>query len=84
MKKLNERAENALSGIEIAMMEINARDRREGEFTVDDFILALADDGQVISYQAASKKLRKMAKDGLLKSRLIPLTGNLTRVYSKP
>ena len=84
MKKLNDRAEDALSGLEIALREMNVNERREGEFTVDDFMLALAADGQLLTYDAAEKRLRRMAQNGLLKFRLISLSGNKTRVYSKP
>lgn len=84
MKKLNNRAEDALSGLEIALREMNINERRDGEFTVDDFMLALAADGQLLTYDAAEKRLRRMAQNGLLKFRLIPLSGNKTRVYSKP
>jgi hypothetical protein len=84
MKKLNNRTEEALTGLEIAIREINANERREGEFTIDDFVLELSSNGQLISYDAAGKRLANMAKKGLLRFRLIPLNGSHTRVYSKP
>lgn len=84
MKKLNNNALKALSGIEIALMEMNSKDRREEEFTVYDFILELANDGQLVTYDVADKRLRKMADKNLLKFRLIPLNGSHTRVYSRP
>jgi hypothetical protein len=83
MKKLNNRAEKALSGLEIAMREVNANERKEGEFTTDDFILELAADGQLLTYNAAEKRLKRMAEKNLLKYRLIPIKGYHTRVYSR-
>ena len=84
MKKLNNRTEEALTGLEIAIREISCKERREGEFTVDDFVLALAEEGQLTTNSVADKRLRNMAKNGMLRFRLIPLNGSHTRVYSKP
>lgn len=83
MKKLNNRVEKALSGLEIAMREINANERREGEFTVDDFMLELCANGHIVSHDTAGKRLVIMAKKGLLKYRMVTYKGNKTRVYSK-
>jgi len=74
---------NALTGIEIALLEMNANQRRDDEFTVYDFILRLANDGQLVTYGAAEKRLERMAEKKLLKYRLIPVNGSHTRVYSK-
>jgi hypothetical protein len=82
MKKLNERTEKALTGLEIAMREVNANERREGEFTVDDFLLELSAKGHLISHDTAGKRLVSMAKQGLLKYRMISYKGSKTRVYS--
>ena len=72
----------ALSGIEIALRESIVMSKQEDEFTVHDFITRSQADGQILSYDAADKRLRRMVEKKLLKFRLIPIDGNLTRVYS--
>lgn len=83
MSQLDTLIMNSLTGIEIALLEMNANQRRDGEFTVFDFILELANDGQLVTYNAADKRLRRMAEKKLLKYRLVPVNGYHTRVYSK-
>jgi len=72
----------ALSGIEIALRESIIMSKQEDEFTVHDFITRSQADGQILSYDAADKRLRRMVEKKLLKFRLIPIDGNHTRVYS--
>lgn len=72
----------ALSGIEIALRESIIMSKQKDEFTVHDFITRSQADGQILSYDAADKRLRRMVEKKLLKFRLIPIDGNLTRVYS--
>ena len=72
----------ALSGIEIALRESIIMSKQEDEFTVHDFITRSQANGQILSYDAADKRLRRMVEKKLLKFRLIPIDGNLTRVYS--
>lgn len=83
MKKLNNDALKALSGIEIALMEMNSKDRKDEEFTAAEFLTELHKTGQEITYDAAEKRLKRMAERKLLKFRLIPINGHHTRVYSK-
>ena len=72
----------ALSGIEIALRESVIMTQQEGEFTVHDFITRAQAEGQILSYDAADKRLRRMVEKKLLRYRLIPIAGNHTRVYS--
>ena len=49
----------ALSGIEIALRESIIMSKQEDEFTVHDFITRSQADGQILSYDAADKLLRR-------------------------
>ena len=73
---------DALSGIEIALKEAAPVGKLDDEFTVHDFITKAQGNGQILSYDSADKRLRRMVEKKLLKFRLIPLTGHHTRVYS--
>jgi hypothetical protein len=73
---------DALSGLEIAIKESIPPAKQDDEFTVHDYITKAQGSGQILSYDAAEKRLRRMAEKKLLKFRLIPIAGNHTRVYS--
>ena len=73
---------DALSGLEIAIRESVKMAKQDDEFTVHDFITKAQGNGQILSYDSADKRLRRMVEKKLLKFRLIPIDGNLTRVYS--
>jgi len=73
---------DALSGLEIAIRESVKMAKQDDEFTVHDFITKAQSNGQILSYNAAEKRLIRMAEKKLLKFRLIPIAGNHTRVYS--
>lgn len=73
---------DALSGLEIAIKESVKIGKQDDEFTVHDYITKAQSSGQILSYNAAEKRLVRMAEKNLLKFRLIPINGYHTRVYS--
>ena len=73
---------DALSGLEIALKESVPPVKQDYEFTVHDFITKAQGEGQILSYDAAFNRLKRMADRKLLKFRLIPIGKNHTRVYS--
>ena len=73
---------DALSGLEIALKESVPPIKQDHEFTVHDFITKAQGEGQILSYDAAFNRLKRMADRKLLKFRLIPIGKNHTRVYS--
>ena len=73
---------DALSGLEIALKESVPPVKQDHEFTVHDFITKVQGEGQILSYDAAFNRLKRMADRKLLKFRLIPIGKNHTRVYS--
>lgn len=73
---------DALSGLEIAIRESIKMEKQDGEFTVHDFITKAQSNGQILSYNAAEKRLIRMAEKKLLKFRILPIDGYRSRVYS--
>jgi len=72
----------ALTGIEIALREMNSVDKNPDEFTVRDFMSDAAAQGRTMTYNAAEKHLRRMEEKKLLKSRVTTINSRLTRAYS--
>ena len=73
---------DALSGLEIAIRESVKMAKQDDEFTVHDFITKAQNNGQILSYNAAEKRLIRMAEKKLLKFRILPIDGYRSRVYS--
>ena len=73
---------DALSGLEIAIRESVKMAKQDNEFTVHDFITKAQSNGQILSYNAAQKRLIRMAEKKLLKFRILPIDGYRNRVYS--
>jgi len=73
---------DALSGLEIAIRESVKIAKQDDEFTVHDFITKAQSNGQILSYNAAEKRLMRMAEKKLLKFRILPIDGYRSRVYS--
>jgi hypothetical protein len=74
--------EDLLDGLEIAIRESVKMAKQDYEFTVHDYITKAQSEGQILSYNAAEKRLIRMAEKKLLKFRLLPVNGYHTRVYS--
>lgn len=73
---------DALSGLEIAIRESVKMAKQDDEFTVHDFITKAQSNGQILSYNAAEKRLIRMAEKKLLKFRILTIDGYRSRVYS--
>ena len=72
----------ALTGIEIALREMNSLGKNPDEFTVCDFIADAEAQGRTMTYDSAQKHLRRMEEKKLLKSRVTTINSRLTRAYS--
>jgi hypothetical protein len=79
---MNNATLDALSGMEIALREVTSGNKQDNEFTVHEFIERAAENGQMMSYDTADKRLRRMAEKKVLKFRMVPVSGHSTRVYS--
>jgi hypothetical protein len=73
---------NALTGIEIALREIDSEGKKPDEFTVRDFISDAAAKGRIMTYRSAEKHLHKLEEKKLLKSRIAKINSRATKAYS--
>jgi hypothetical protein len=73
----------ALSSLDIAILESGSTKKQDDEFTVHDFIDRLADGGDNLTYDSGHHRLRRLVDRKLLKSRVVTINGSKCRVYSK-
>ena len=73
----------ALSGLDLAILESGSNEKQDDEFTVHDFIDRLAIDSDRLTYDTADGRLRRLVGRGLLKSRSVSVNGSKCKVYSK-
>lgn len=81
MKKTN--TQKTLSSLDFALSELSAAEKREDEFSVDDFIQSLAAQGEAVSVSSAVSRLNTLLTKGLLKKRKARMNGRMANLYSK-
>jgi len=81
MKKTN--INKTLSALDFALSELSTAEKREDEFSVDDFIQSLAAQGEAVSVSSAVSRLNTLLTKGLLKKRKARMNGRMVNLYSK-
>jgi len=81
MKK--QTTKTALSALDFALSELSATEKREDEFSIDDFIQSLAAQGEAVSVSSAVSRLNTLLTKGLLKKRKARMHGRVINLYSK-
>ena len=81
MKKSN--INKTLSALDFALSQLATDEKREDEFSVDDFIQSLAAQGESVSTSSAVSRLNTLLTKGLLKKRKARFGGRMTNLYSK-
>ena len=80
---MKKKTTNAISSLEFALSELSAAEKREDEFSVDDFIQSLAAQGEAVSVSSAVSRLNTLLTKGLLKKRKARMNGRMANLYSK-
>ena len=73
-----------LSSLQYALAKLSADEKRDDEFTVDDFIRSLAAQGEPVSVSSATSRLNTLITKGLLVKRKARMHGRTMNLYSKP
>jgi hypothetical protein len=73
-----------LSALQYALAELSADEKRDDEFSVDDFIRSLAAQGEPISVSSATSRLSTLITKGMLIKRKARVDGRVMNLYSKP
>ncbi len=73
----------ALTALEFALAELSTDQKREDEFSVDDFIQSLAAQGESISVSSATTRLNTLLLKKLLKKRKARMGGRMLNLFSK-
>jgi hypothetical protein len=81
MKKTN--INKTLSALDFALSELSTAEKREDEFSIDDFIQSLAAQGEAVSVSSAVSRLNTLLTKGLLKKRKARMNGRMANLYSK-
>lgn len=81
MKKTN--TQKILSSLDFALAELSTDQRREDEFSVDDFICSLAAQGEAVSVSSAVSRLNTLLTKGLLKKRKARMNGRVMNLFSR-
>jgi len=81
--KLDKKTAAALSGLDFAIAATLEAPQQPDEFTVAEFVAALAAKGQRVCTSTAAIRLKKMADDGELTQRSTVVGRIRTRVYRR-
>jgi len=74
----------AISSLDFALSQLGTDKKREDEFSVDEFIQALAAQGEIISVSSAVSRLNVLITKGVLTKRKARLGGRNVNIFSKP
>jgi hypothetical protein len=78
----NQTTKAALSALDFALSQLGTDEKREDEFSIDDFIQSLAAQGEIISVSSAVSRLNTLLTKGDLKKRKARFGGRMTNLYS--
>ena len=71
------------SALEFALAELSTDQKREDEFSIDDFIQSLAAQGESITVSSAVTRLNTLITKKLLKKRKARMGGRMMNLFSK-
>jgi len=72
-----------LNALEFALSQLATDKKREDEFSIDEFIQALAAQGEIISVSSAVSRLNVLITKGALTKRKARLGGRNVNLFSK-
>ncbi len=72
-----------LNSLEFALSQLATDEKREDEFSIDDFIQSLAAQGEAVSTSSAVSRLNTLLTKGLLKKRKVRFGGRTINLFSK-
>lgn len=73
-----------LSALQYALAKLSTDEKRDDEFSVDDFIRSLAAQGEPVSVSSATSRLSTLITKGILIKRKARVDGRMMNLYSKP
>jgi len=73
-----------LSALQYALAKLSTDEKRDDEFSVDDFIRSLAAQGEPVSVSSATSRLSTLITKGMLIKRKARVDGRMMNLYSKP
>jgi hypothetical protein len=73
-----------LSALQYALAKLSTDEKRDDEFSVDDFIRSLAAQGEPVSVSSATSRLSTLITKGMLVKRKARVDGRMMNLYSKP
>ncbi len=73
-----------LSALQYALAKLSTDEKRDDEFSVDDFIRSLAAQGESVSVSSATSRLSTLITKGILIKRKARVDGRMMNLYSKP
>lgn len=80
---MKKKTTDAISSLEFALSQLSTDQKREDEFSIDEFISSLAAQGEAVSVSSAVSRLNTLLTKGVLKKRKTRLGGRMLNLYSK-
>ena len=71
------------SALEFALSQLSTDQKRDDEFSVDEFIQSLASQGESVSVSSAVSRLNTLLTKGLLKKRKARMNGRVINLFSR-
>lgn len=71
------------SALEFALSQLSTDQKREDEFSVDEFIQSLAAQGESVSVSSAVSRLNVLITKGSLKKRKARMNGRVINLFSR-
>ena len=80
---MKKKTTNAISSLEFALSQLSTDQKRDDEFSVDEFIQSLASQGESVSVSSAVSRLNTLLTKGLLKKRKARMNGRVINLFSR-
>ena len=80
---MKKKTTNAISSLQFALSQLSTDQKREDEFSVDEFIQSLASQGESVSVSSAVSRLNTLLTKGLLKKRKARMNGRVINLFSR-
>jgi hypothetical protein len=80
---MKKKTNDAISSLDFALSQLATDKKREDEFSVDEFIQALAEEGEIITVSSAVSRINGLITKGLLTKRKARFGGRTINLFSK-
>lgn len=80
---MKKKTTTAISSLDFALSQLSTDEKREDEFTVDEFIQSLAAKGEWITASSATSRLNTLLTKGIFTKRKARFGGRTVNLYSK-